>query len=762
MLRITKILSVFLTCSIILMSSGIIVFADNDIPNNNETEIVTETPDTADEQIPADVTTDIVDADVSVDADTSPAISSDNVIDSNNAVQDSSVTSDTDLAVSDLDTVNTDQTVPDTNVSDADPLIISEDQESYIVVNDDIDPISSDSSSNDIDLDLDIDLDIDLSESDSNIIFEEEIAPIVLDADDFSLFNSSYGLVNTGSGYHRYSFSGIDSFYFNKIKNHATALAYGSKSDAVMEISLDELGLAGKSWTAEDLGVPYLIMNSQLAPGAEEKLKEMIVGNYPAVITYLLYDLPFDFYWFDKTTGLQIKGYSVGARYNDKREVEIYIKGSVKYYFCVSSDYGNPSTYQVDASKVNRAVQATYNAQAIVDKYSSLSDLEKLYKYKDEICNLVAYDKAAYTNNAAYGDSHQMISVFDGNPNTNVVCEGYSKAFQYLCDLSDFSSDVYCITIGGKMAGVSKAEEHMWNIVHYNGRNYLVDVTNSDGAAAAYSDPLFMKSAVRVVNSDCYTFVCQGKSFNYTYDDDMRSILYTDEALTITTVALGTTTTPASTTTSTPTQKPVAQTTSTPASPSVTTTTSGVFRPTTGTSTGTYRPGTYIPTTGSSTGTYKPTTGTSTGTYRPGTYIPTTGSSTGTYRPGTYIPTTGSSTGTYRPGTYIPTTGSSTGTYRAGTYIPTTGSSTGTYRPGTYIPTTGSSTGTYKPTTGTSTSTYRPGTYIPTTGSSTGTYSPTTVSSVGTYRPATVTTGIYTSYRTGSSNIVFSWDYFVA
>ena len=761
MLRITKILSVFLTCSIILMSSGIIVFADNDIPNNNETEIVTETPDTADEQIPADVTTDIVDADVSVDADTSPAISSDNVIDSNNAVQDSSVTSDTDLAVSDLDTVNTDQTVPDTNVSDADPLIISEDQESYIVVNDDIDPISSDSSSNDID--------IDLSESDSNIIFEEEIAPIVLDADDFSLFNSSYGLVNTGSGYHRYSFSGIDSFYFNKIKNHVTSIAYGSKSDAVLEVSLDELGLAGKSWTAEDLGVPYLIMNNSLAPGAEEKLKEMIVGNYPAVITYLLYDLPFDFYWFDKTTGLQIKGYSVGARYNDKREVEIYIKGSVKYYFCVSSDYGDPFTYQVDASKVNRAVQATYNAQAIVDKYASLSDLEKLYKYKDEICNLVAYDKAAYTNNAAYGDSHQMISVFDGNPNTNVVCEGYSKAFQYLCDLSDFSSDVYCITIGGKMAGVSKAEEHMWNIVHYNGSNYLVDVTNSDGVAAAYSDPLFMKSAARVVNSDCYTFVCQGKSFNYTYDDDMRSILYTDEALTITTVALGstTTTTPASTTTSTPTQNPVAQTTSTPTTPSVTTTTSGVFRPTTGTQTGTYIPttgtstGTYKPTTVTTSGTYKPTTGTSTGTYRPttvttsGTYRPTTGTSTGTY-----IPTAGTSTGTYRPGTYIPTTGSSTGTYK-----PTTGTSTGTYRPGTYIPTTGSSTGTYRPgtyipTTGSSTGTYRPGTYIPTTGSSTGTYNPTTVSSVGIYRPATVTTGI-PSYRS-SSNLVFSWDYLAA
>ena len=55
-----------------------------------------------------------------------------------------------------------------------------------------------------------------------------------------------------------------------------------------------------------------------------------------------------------------------------------------------------------------------------------------------------------------------------------MVCEGYSKAFQYLCDLSSFSSskiNAYCVS----------GDNHMWNLVTMDdGRNYLVDVTWDD------------------------------------------------------------------------------------------------------------------------------------------------------------------------------------------------------------------------------------------------------------------------------------------
>ena len=57
--------------------------------------------------------------------------------------------------------------------------------------------------------------------------------------------------------------------------------------------------------------------------------------------------------------------------------------------------------------------------------------------FKNEICNLVDYNNAAADSSTqtAYGDPWQMIWVFDENAETKVVCEGYSKAFQYLCDL---------------------------------------------------------------------------------------------------------------------------------------------------------------------------------------------------------------------------------------------------------------------------------------------------------------------------------------
>ena len=64
------------------------------------------------------------------------------------------------------------------------------------------------------------------------------------------------------------------------------------------------------------------------------------------------------------------------------------------------------------------------------------------------------------------------------NPDTKVVCEGYSKAFQFLCDNSTFrSNDVYVLSVTGD----NNEERHMWNVVHMeDGNYYLADITNCD------------------------------------------------------------------------------------------------------------------------------------------------------------------------------------------------------------------------------------------------------------------------------------------
>ena len=110
--------------------------------------------------------------------------------------------------------------------------------------------------------------------------------------------------------------------------------------------------------------------------------------------------------------------------------------------------------------------------------------------FRDEICELVSYNAAAagesYTD--GYGDPWQLIYVFDGDDSTNVVCEGYAKAFQYLCDLSGLT----CYTVTGAMAGGTGEGPHMWNIVTLGDENYLVDVTNSDAGTVGQNGGLFL------------------------------------------------------------------------------------------------------------------------------------------------------------------------------------------------------------------------------------------------------------------------------
>ncbi|MBP3854798.1 MAG: hypothetical protein IK990_04165, partial [Ruminiclostridium sp.] len=98
------------------------------------------------------------------------------------------------------------------------------------------------------------------------------------------------------------------------------------------------------------------------------------------------------------------------------------------------------------------------------------------------------------------------------------VCEGYSKAFKYLCDNSSWSSSVNCYLVTGKLS----SEDHMWNIVTIGSDAYLVDVTNSDGLPSG-STPLFLRGGTR--SGDSYTFSRGGSdNLTFTYDSDTTSL----------------------------------------------------------------------------------------------------------------------------------------------------------------------------------------------------------------------------------------------
>ena len=233
------------------------------------------------------------------------------------------------------------------------------------------------------------------------------------------------------------------------------------------------------------------------------------------ILNCLLVDCPYELYWYDKTdTG------GTGWSYGFSASSGVATITSLTATLYVAQDYQGGNNTTVNASKVTAAKTAAENAQAIVDQYAGLSDYEKLKGYKDEICDLADYnDEAAgsgYTG--GYGDPWQIIYVFDENEDTNVVCEGYAKAFQYLCDLSDFD-DAVCYTVNGTMYGGTGAGGHMWNIVTLGGENYLVDVTNCDEGTVGYPDDLFLKAASGSVDGG-YTV----HGVKYAYDPDMISL----------------------------------------------------------------------------------------------------------------------------------------------------------------------------------------------------------------------------------------------
>ena len=289
-----------------------------------------------------------------------------------------------------------------------------------------------------------------------------------------------------------------------ELKDKIALVANGSLSSTVFSITSD---LSELSWTKNELGC-QIKSNGSFTTAAKNALKAKFkeAANTLSILYSLVTDYPYELFWFDKTVGISC---NYEYRGNDS---QMYIT-SLTYSFTVSEDYrySSSTTYKVNSTKIAQANNVLANIQAIVDKYAHKSDLEKLEGYKEEICSLVSYNYDAIENDYAYGNPWQLIHVFDGDASTKVVCEGYAKAFKYLCDLSDFDKDISCYLVDGYTG-----ERHMWNVVSINGINYLVDVTFCDSASVGTLYTFFLAGGTSS-NSGMTHVVAD--SCTYTYYD---------------------------------------------------------------------------------------------------------------------------------------------------------------------------------------------------------------------------------------------------
>jgi len=271
--------------------------------------------------------------------------------------------------------------------------------------------------------------------------------------------------------------TGKDRETYDYIKAEVLKIADGQRTSTKIDIPVtllfDKLQL-----TAEDLGVEtegrdFDDYYDELWPAAKATIENRMKSIMEAISADCIYEL----YWWDGWYTLYESVYFISFLNYDLEFSEEACWGLWMpiYDSCLgdAEDF-----YSFDTTKLQNAKQAVKNAHAIVDKYASESDYVKLYAYAKTICDYVDYDYEVYEGKAPGIRAGDMVPVFDGDENTKAICEGYTQAFQYLCDMSHFDN-AECYNTSGL---TENAEAHAWNTVRMeDGKSYLVDVTWMDG-----------------------------------------------------------------------------------------------------------------------------------------------------------------------------------------------------------------------------------------------------------------------------------------
>ena len=323
--------------------------------------------------------------------------------------------------------------------------------------------------------------------------------------------------------------TGYNRAVYDYISSQLPLIESGERTSTIFTKKISDMGLEKSEWTFAELhslGVTTILgEDGKLTNEAKQVIKEQVY-DLNLIISALLVDHPYLLYWYNKTVESKLSPFSLSKLINstDPENSKVSLSGNSTLKFPVLEEYA-AGEFEVDPSIGQTVRDSAANAAGIVGQYAAEDDYDKLVSYRDEICDRTAYNySAAYddpdddSDDNRYGNPWQLIWVFDNDPDTNVVCEGYSKAFKYLFDLSSFQNEIGCIIVS--------SDNHMWNLVSMeDDKNYLVDVTNCDGRTNR--DTLFLAGG----EGNPQTGYRVG-GIRYVYDDDTHSV-WSDEELTL-------------------------------------------------------------------------------------------------------------------------------------------------------------------------------------------------------------------------------------
>ena len=323
--------------------------------------------------------------------------------------------------------------------------------------------------------------------------------------------------------------SGNDLRAYNYLKEVVKKIAAGEVESTQFEIPLDQINEGSVEYTAADLGISAIKVGGGLSEEAKQKAMAKAGFDISAVNRALLADMPYELYWYDKTEGCNVQ---YGFSYNSSmvKVTTLLFTMNIAQEYAVQEG-GNYYPTRFNTSLVTSVNAAVKNAQMVADGATGTL-LQRLQYFKDKICEMVDYNQVAVDNKWPYGNPWQLVWVFDGDASTKVVCEGYAKAFKYLCDLSNFSN-AECLIASGDMSGGTGAGGHMWNVMKMDdGKSYMVDVTNCDKGTVGYPNYLFMAYGPAGSYANGYTFSADGSNIKYVYDDVTKGN-FTEPELTI-------------------------------------------------------------------------------------------------------------------------------------------------------------------------------------------------------------------------------------
>lgn len=316
---------------------------------------------------------------------------------------------------------------------------------------------------------------------------------------------------------------------YNNLKSKLAVVAdAGGSTDFLVEgKEFETLGFTKTTFTLDEVGM------EEWPDGSDLDLVDEVVGKFLEAngldsgrfVDALMADCPYELYWFDKTRGIQ-QGF--GYEYypgGDATLIAYEICFAVSDDYCTVAANGRLNLLEVDGTKASAASDAAETARTVAAEQAKDTDYATLKAYKDWITDAVNYNWDAADKNytGGYGDPWQLIYVFDEDNTNEVVCEGYAKAFQYLCDLAlldeYLDEETACYLAMGTTTNLTtnKGGGHMWNIVNLEGKNYLVDVTNSDEGSFGKDGSLFLAGAEGSVDEGYIFTDGNGGRLEYVY-----------------------------------------------------------------------------------------------------------------------------------------------------------------------------------------------------------------------------------------------------